>query len=183
MEEFCPTYKYMIYDKDKFPHHEGEGGKSQRCGANYMAEYSVLPKTPIGPYDVHEILHGYQSKLGTLPYQHILFAPSMVEARREVGDSDGYENAKSRMEAEMKRNEESLEKGTISADKRCLTAELYIEASLYLKDPKNLERIYRKLEESRLKDLNDPQARFNRVYEEVSGGSAKQYLLKHCPRF
>lgn len=64
MEEYCSTYKYMIYDKEKFPH-EGAGGKSQICGANYMADYSVLPKTPIGPYDVHEILHGYQSKLGS----------------------------------------------------------------------------------------------------------------------
>ena len=83
----------------------------------------------------------------------------------------------------MKRNEASLEKGTISPDKQCLTAELYIEASLYLKDPKNLELIYRNLEDGRQKDTGDPQARFNRVYDAVSDGSAKQYLLKHCPRF
>ena len=183
LEESCSTYRYMIYDRDKFPHHEGEGGKSQKCGANYMADYSVLPKTSIGPYDVHEILHGYQRELGALPYQHILFAPSMVEARREIGDDEGYKRALSRLETEMKSNDANLQKGTISADKQCLTAEFYIEASLYLKDPKNLERIYRKLAESRSKDTGDPQARFNRAYDAVSGGSAKQYLLAHCPRF
>ena len=97
-------------------------------------------------------------------------------------DDAGYERAKSRLETEMKGNQASLEKATIRPGSQRISAELYIGAGLYLKYPKNLERFYRKLEDNRLKDTADPQERLKRVYDAVSGGSAKQYLLAHCPR-
>lgn len=183
LEEHCPTLKYTIYDKDKFPHHEGEGGVALHCSADYIADVSLLIKSEIGPYDVHEILHVYQDRLGALPYAHILFGPSMAEARREIGDEKGYEEAISRLKIEMQGTEAGLAKGTISAEKECLYAELYTESSLYLKNAKNVEMFYRKLEPGGSKDMAARQARFNRMYDAVSGGTVKQYLLAHCPRF
>ena len=44
LEEKCPTFKYTIYDRDKSPHKEGEGGLALHCGADYMADYSLLIK-------------------------------------------------------------------------------------------------------------------------------------------
>jgi hypothetical protein len=183
LEEDCPTLKYTIYDKDKFPHRQGEGGVALRCAADYVADYSVLIKSEIGPYDVHEILHVYQDRLGALPDAHILFEASMTEARREIGDEKGYEVAMSRLKSGLQYTETGFAKGTIPAEKGCLVAEFYIESSLYLKNPKNVELFYRKLEISRKKDMADRQARFNRMYDAVSGGTVKQYLLAHCPPF
>jgi len=185
LEESCPTFKYTIYDKDKFPQHGGDaGGYALRCGAALMADYSVLLQSQIGPYDVHEILHVYQQGLGALPYSHILFGPSMAEARREVGDNKGYWDAMTRLKTETARAAVDLEKGNIRPEQQCLSAELYIESSLYIKDTKNVELFYRKLEPGRRADLTDRQARFNRMYNEVSGGAAKAFLLAHgCAPF
>ncbi|MGB8010054.1 MAG: hypothetical protein WCF68_00455 [Terriglobales bacterium] len=183
LEESCPTFKYTIYEKDKFPHPAGEGGVALRCGADYVADYSVLIKSDIGPYDVHEILHVYQQDLGALPYQHILFGPSIAEARKEIGDEKGFEDAMTRLKAEMKGTEAGFEKGIIRPESQCPSAELFTEASLYLKDSKNVEQFYRKLDRGRSKDMAERQARFNRMYDAVSGGAAKKYLLEHCPRF
>jgi len=183
LEEECPTVKYTIYDKDKFPHREGEGGVALHCAADYMADYSVLVKSMIGPYDVHEILHIYQDRLGALPNQHILFGPSMAEARREIGDKYGYEREVSRMKRGMEYTETNFAK-EVPDDKQCLSAEFYIESTLYLKNPKNVELFYRKLERGWKKDMADRQARFNRMYDAVSGGTAKPYLLSHgCSAF
>jgi hypothetical protein len=185
LEESCPAFKYMIYDKDKWPHKGGDaGGYAGRCGAELLAEVSLLIKSQIGPYDVHEILHVYQAALGAIPYQHILFGPSMAEARREIGDNKGYWDAMTRLKTEMKGAELRFQKGTIGPKDQCLSAELYIETSLYLKDANNVKQFYRKLVRSRRKDMADRQARFNRMYDEVSGGTAKQFLLSHgCPTF
>jgi len=183
LEGTCPTFTYTIYEKDKFPHPAGEGGVALRCGADYIADYSVLIKSDIGPYDVHEILHVYQQELGALPYQHILFGPSMAEARRETGDEKGYEEALIRLKAEMKGTEEGFAKGSIRPENQCLSAELYTEASLYLKDAKNVDEFYRRLERGRSKEMAERQGRFNRMYDAISGGTMKQYLLAHCPRF
>lgn len=51
-------------------------------------------------------------------------------------------------------------------------------------DTNNVERFYRKLERSRTSDMADRQARFNRMYDEVSDGTAKRYLVSHgCAAF
>ncbi len=185
LEESCPTFKYMIYDKDKWPHKEGDaGGDAVRCGAELMADFSALIKSQIGPYDVHEILHVYQDELGAIPYAHILFGPSMTEARREIGDNKGYWDAMTRLKVGLKNDEMNFQKGTIRPDDQCLSAELYIESTLYLKDANNVGQFYRKLVRSRLRDMADRQARFNRMYNEVSGGTAKEFLVSHgCPAF
>jgi hypothetical protein len=185
LEDSCPIFKYTLYDKDKWPYKGGEaGGYAGKCGAELMADYSVLVQSPIGPYDVHEILHVYQSALGALPYAHILFGPSMTEARRLVGDNKGYVDELTRLKTTVNQSQARLDAGTIKPDGQCLAAELYIEGSLYLKDPGNVEQFYLKLQRSRIADMADRQARFNRMYDLVSGGTAKQFLLSHgCPLF
>jgi hypothetical protein len=183
LEQSCPVFRYVIYDADKWPHPKGEGGLAGRCGADYISDDSIGIKSQIGPYDVHEILHVYQADLGAIPYEHILFAPSMAEARRMVGDNKGYWDAMTQLKEEMARTSVTLEKGSMAPDKQCLSAELSTEANLYLKNPANLGQMYRKLERSRLKDMDDRYRRFNRMYNAVSGGTAKQYLLAHCPAF
>lgn len=132
---------------------------------------------------MHEILHVYQADLGAIPYEHVLFAPSVVEAQRMVGDNKGYWDAMTQLKEEMARTSVALEKGAIASDKQYLSAELSTEANLYLKNLANLGQIDRKLERSRLKDMDDRYRRFNRMYNAVSGGTAKQYLFSHCPAF
>lgn len=184
LDKTCSVFKYKIFDKDKWPHTNGEGGIAGKCGAEYLAEYSILTKSELGPYDVHEILHVYNAQLGALPYMHILFGPGMAEARRLIGDDKGYRTALERLKYEVKTTDIGFKKGTIPAERKCLSAELNIEARLYLKDPRNAGQFYRKLERSWEKEMADRQARFNRMYDEVSGGSAKPYLLSHgCPPF
>jgi hypothetical protein len=182
LEETCSTIKYTVYDKDKFPYHSGEGGVARHCGADYVTDYSVLIKSDIGPYDVHEMLHVYQDELGAIPDAHILFGPSMAEARQEIGDAKGFDVEMSRLKYDMHATETGFEKGTIPAERQCLAAEFYIESSLYLKDPKNVFQFYRKLERSRERDMAARQVRFNRMFDAVSG-TARPYLLQHCPRF
>jgi hypothetical protein len=43
--------------------------------------------------------------------------------------------------------------------------------------------MYRKLGRVQLKDQADQERRFHRMYDVVSGGTAKQFLLKYCPVF
>jgi len=183
LEDSCSTYTYTIYDADKWPHPKGEGGLEMKCGSDYLADYSVLTKSEIGPYDVHEMLHVYQSELGALPNMHIFFAPAMAEARKEVGDNKGYWDAMTRLKSEMARAEIDLKNGTVRPENQCLTAQLFIEESLYVKDPKNLELYYRKLVRSREKDMVERQRRYNRMFDVVSGGTARPFLLAHCPAF
>jgi hypothetical protein len=183
LEDSCKTYTYTIYDADKWPHSRGEGGLEVRCGSDYIADYSVLPKSEIGPYDVHEMLHVYQNEIGALPYAHIFFGPAMAEARKEVGDNRGYWDAMTQLKREMAMTQVAFQKGSVRPENECLTAELYIESNLYVENPKNLELFYRKLEPGRSKDMADRQRRFNRMFDLVSGGKEKQYLLSHCPAF
>jgi hypothetical protein len=183
LEDSCKTYTYTIYDADKWPHPKGEGGLEVRCGSDYITDYSVAVKSQIGPYDVHEMLHVYQSELGALPYAHIFFGPAMAEARKEAGDNRGYWDAMTQLKREMAMTEVAFQKGTVRPESECLTAELYMESSLYVQNPKNLEQFYRKLERGRSKDMADRQRRFNRMFAEISGGKAKPYLQQHCPPF
>ena len=186
MEDSCPVFKYTIYDRDKWPYPDSkDGGLAGRCGAQILTDFSLLNTSPqIGPIDVHEILHVYQSALGALPYQHILFAPSMTEARHLIGDSKGYATEFVQMKQDFNRAKADFEVGRTKGDNECLQAELYEENLLYLKDHNNVEQFYLKLEPGRNKDMADRQARFNRMYDAVSGGEAKPFLLSHgCPAF
>jgi hypothetical protein len=186
LEDICPVIKYAIYDKDKWPYQDSkDGGRAGRCGAQILTDFSLFNTSPeVGPIDVHELLHVYQSDLGAIPYQHILFGPSMTEARHMIGDNTGYATEFVAMKKEFNRNKVAYETGKATGDNQCLQAELYEETLLYMKDRNNVEQFYSKLQRSGLKDMADRTARFNRMYDAVSGGEAKPFLLAHgCPAF
>lgn len=186
MEQSCPVFRYTIYDKDKWPYQNtNDGGFAGRCGAEILTDFSLLNSSQIGPIDVHEILHVYQEALGALPYSHILFGPSMTEARRMIGDNKGYGIEFIRMKQEFNRSKAEYETGkAMAGSDPCVQAELYEETLLYMKDHNNVELFYTKLERGRLKDQADREARFNRMFDTVSGGQAKAFLLEHgCSPF
>jgi len=181
LEDFCHVFKYTIYDENKWPHGAGEGGLAGICEADYITDYSLQVKSDIGPYDVHEILHVYQQSLGAIPDPHILFTPSMAEAEREIGDNKAYEDHIKAMKDGQQVKAAALKEKQSSIDHECLIAENYILSDLYLKDPNNVFLFYRKLERSWEKDMGDRFRRFNRMFDLVSGGTAKRFLLSHCP--
>ena len=181
LDDLCQKIKYTIYDKDKWPSKlasAGAGGYTVGYSTQYMADYSLLLKSNIGPYDVHEILHVYQSALGRLPNSHVLFGPSMVEANRLIGVNVSYMNAMT-LHRVLNQIQDEFDKGTIKPDMKCSQAETYMETSLYLKDASNVQRFYVELVRDGKVDAGDPQSRFNRMYDTVSGGIAKPYLLSH----
>jgi len=181
LEDSCHTFKYTIYDQDKWPYGSGEGGLAAICGANYITDYSLLFKSNIGPYDVHEILHVYQDSLGAIPDPHILFPPAMAEAEREIGDNKAYADDIKAMKDGLQLKDGLLKERQSNIDYECVIAEKYTEANLYLQDPNNLFLFYRKLERDWDKDMAARLRRFNRMFDLVSGGTARRFLLSHCP--
>ena len=183
LEDYCPAFTYTLYDKNEWPKQPGDaGGFARKCGADLMTDGII--RSSIGPYDVHEILHVYQDNvLGALPDAHILFGPAMAEAQRGIGDGKSYWNTMSRMKAEVGRGENAKE-ASLPPDRRCLDAEFYIEDSLYVKNTNNVALFYGKIERGGTKDMADRLARFNRMFDAVSGGTARPYLLEHgCAPF
>lgn len=185
LEDRCKVIEYTLYDPDKWPHKGGDaGGIGGGCKVELISKYSVLPKSSIGPYDVHELLHVYHTDLGALPYVHILFGSSMLEARRLAGDTEGYTQGLERLKTDTQNIEERFRQRKIPPEKRCVLAEVELEQSLYLENPKVVYEYYRKLVRSREKDQADRLARFNRMFDAVSGGKARKYLLDHgCAAF
>jgi hypothetical protein len=178
LEDYCPTFTYTLYDKNEWPKQPGDaGGFARKCGADLMTDGMI--RSSIGPYDVHEILHVYQDNvLGALPDGHILFGPAMAEAQREIGDGKSYWNTMSRMKVALAHGVDATE-ATLPPDKQCVAAEFYIEDSLYVKNTNNVELFYLKLERGRAKDMADRMARFNRMFDAVSGGTVGPYLRAH----
>jgi len=180
LEKECAAITYTIYDPDQWPHHErGEGGVALHCATELLSEVSVLFKSQIGPYDVHEMLHLYHSQLGALPYSHILFGASQLEARREIGDRYGYEAAFVRLKKEVFAPDLEQQFLRMAPEQRCRLAQSTEEARLYISNPKLVYAFYRELEVGRLKDQADREARFSRMFDKVSGGSARAFLLGH----
>jgi hypothetical protein len=184
LENECPSVKYTIYDKDTWPYKQGEAsGYAKHCAAELMADYSLLIKSHLGPYDVHEILHVYQSGMGALPQPHALFGPSMLEAIREIGDSETYAKRLASMKQEAERLEDEFQKGTVKGNK-CTLAETEFEERLYLENARYVHVFYRKLEPDKAKDQVSREARFNRMYNVVSEGKARKFLVDHgCAPF
>ncbi|MGA2906237.1 MAG: hypothetical protein ABSE36_00915 [Terracidiphilus sp.] len=183
LEQYCPTFTYKLYDKDQWPQEPGDaGGFARRCGADLTMDGII--QSSIGPYDVHEILHVYQDNvLGALPDGHILFGPAMAEAQRLIGDGKSYWNTMGRMKAELARTTDAQYAG-LEPDRQCVKAEFYIEDSLYSKSVNNVELFYSNIERGGAKDMASRLARFNRMFDAVSGGTARQYLLAHgCAPF
>jgi len=173
LESICPSIKYSIYDNDKFPHPGGEGGLALHCAVDYVADYSIAFRSKLGPYDVHEILHEYQMMLGALPDAHVLFSSSMVEAIRLIGDVPTYSTRLSQMKEESARLHKTAD--------NCKLAEVAVDESLYLQNPKAVYAYYRKLQLGMEHDIALRQARFNRMFYLVSGDqpAVRQFLLDH----
>ena len=185
LEETCPAIKYTIYEKNNWPHPPGEGGLALECGVDYISDYSLKFRSKLGPYDVHEILHEYQSVLGALPKAHALFGPSMTEAMREIGDP-AYEARFAEMKKEVANIEDQFHKGAEKSGDSCVLAETAVEEHLYIQNPKTVYSFYRDLVRGRLKDQADREARFNRMYVQASGGQewVRKFLLEHgCAPF
>lgn len=181
LENTCKSIKFTIYDDDNWPHPKGEGGLALNCGVDYLAKYSLQahPRSKIGPYDVHELLHEYQIALGALPDAHVLFSSSMAEALKEIGETDEYNRSMQNIKAEAPRLKQELQDGKIPEPKRCPVAETQIEETLYLENSGSVYAFYRKLTISRNPSQADRQARFDRMFYIVSGPKpeVKKFLL------
>jgi len=187
LEQTCKSIKFTIYQDDNWPHPKGEGGLALNCGVDYLQEYSIHshPKSKIGPYDVHELLHEYHIPLGALPDAHVLFTSSMAEAMREIGETDEYDAAMKRMKEESQRLQNDLDNGRITGPKQCTAAETHVEETLYLENSRSVYAFYRKLAPSRNPSQADRQARFNRMFYLVSGPKPEvgKFLKDHCGPF
>ncbi len=188
LEDTCKSIKFTIYEDSNWPHPKGEGGLALNCAVDYLAKYSLQahPNSKIGPYDVHELLHEYQIPLGALPDAHVLFASSMAEATREIGETDEYERLMKNMKAEAPRLEQDLRSGKITGPKQCSAAETQVEESLYIENSRTVYAFYRKLAVSKNSSMEDRQARFNRMFYLVSGPKpeVRKFLLDNgCSKF
>jgi hypothetical protein len=188
LENTCKSIKFTIYDDENWPHPKGEGGLALQCGVDYLAKYSLQahPRSTIGPYDVHELLHEYQLALGALPDAHVLFSSSMAEATRLIGETSDYQQTFNNMKAEAPRLAQELADGKIAGPKQCTVAETQVEETLYLENSRSVFAFYRKLAVSWNPSQADREIRFNRMFYLVSGPQpeVRQFLIKNgCTKF
>jgi hypothetical protein len=188
MEDFCKTYQYVIYDQDSWPHKGHVGGLTGMCHTDYEAQVSVLIKWPnssFGPYDVHEILHGYQPALGRrLPDEHVLFSSSLAEATRVIGDVKTYDWRMTRMKVESQNLEKEFQEGQVKPQSQCTAANTLFDELLYLKDIRVVYQYYEWLLRNPDKatgqenTIEHAQARFNRMFDAVSKGEARRFMAE-----
>jgi hypothetical protein len=185
VERFCSTVSYTLYDRSNWPYGPA-GGVSFRCRIDQLAEYALLSnaKSAIGPHEFHEMLHQYQmahKTLGQLTAFHPLFSSSMLEAMRELGESEAYELGYGRLRRDIQRMQTSLDKGTIKATNMCRIAQAVVEEGLYLRDRNNVYKFYRALANGAGRD---PAEQMSAMLNALSGGAVRQFLLTHgCERF
>lgn len=188
LEDKCKSIKFTIYEDANWPH-PNAGGLALNCAVDYLAQYSVKSRanSKIGPYDVHELLHEYQFALGPLPSMHPLFASSMAEATRRVGDDEQYQRDIRQMHTESKRLHDELNKGKYAAaPNQCSIAQTQVEESLYLKNSRFVTMFYLKLPRARGTSQAERDARFNRMFYVVSSADpeVKKMLTEHgCGAF
>jgi hypothetical protein len=178
----CRTVSYTLYDKEQWPDQGGDaGGHASHCTASLLAEFSVRIKSSVGPYDVHELLHIYQDPLGALPIAHILFGPTQLEARREIGDAMGFEKGFANLKHEALDTDLDAQyaSGRLKAESRCGLAEVIYSERLYVANTKSVYDFYRKLVRGTLRDPADREGRFNRMFDAVSEGRARAFLTQH----
>jgi hypothetical protein len=176
----CPTISYTIYNRANWRYGTA-GGISFRCRIEMLADGSLQAKakSAIGPYEVHELLHQFQMASQTLhdiTAYHPLFASSMLEAEREIGDISSYGREYARLEPDIQRMRTSLEKGTIRAADTCRIAQSVVEETLYLKDRHNVYKSYRFLKEE---TSQNPAARLSATLVALSAGASRQFLISH----
>jgi len=143
LEKRCPQLTYTIYTSQNWPHkNKPFGGLSQDCKADYIDENSVNQQwfeLPSGPYDAHEILHHFQMSMGLEnTYEHPLFASSMAEAMKLIGDKPGFQNAIQGMENDITNFINHPEK----VGGKCKIAQAVVEEGLYLKNNNIIYEIY-----------------------------------------
>jgi hypothetical protein len=189
LEQDCPSIKFTIYEDDNWPNPRGEGGLATHCKVDYLVKYGLKARanSPLGPYDVHELLHEYQFSLGPLPSMHPLFSSSMAEAERSLGDTAQYQRDTRNMQSEAQRLKDELENGKYKGSpKECSLAQAQVEESLYLENPKLVEMFYLKLPPAKGNSQQERDARFNRMFYTVSSANAevKKMLTDHgCGQF
>lgn len=185
LEEECPQVSYTLYEKENWPYKGGDaGGFTGHCDVKLMTDFSVLLTSSIGPYDYHEMLHVYQDHLGALPDSHILFGPSMMEAKRLAGDIIGWKKDFNRTRVEIELTTKQYQAGTMKSKDPCVAAENYVTELLYIQDQKNVYLFYKDLVVGRLRDQADREARFNRMFTAVGGDTTRDFLLAHgCAPF
>jgi len=184
LEDRCKSIKFTIYEDATWPHPKGEGGLALNCAVDYLAQYSVKfrANSKLGPYDVHELLHEYQFALGALPSMHPLFASSMAEASRRIGDDEQYQRDIKQMRAESQRLHDELMAGKYaSLPNQCSIAQTQVEESLYLENSRLLPMYYLKLPPSKGNSQAERDARFNRMFYVVSSArpEIKTFLTEH----
>jgi hypothetical protein len=184
LEDKCKVILFTIYEDSNWPHPKGEGGLALNCAVDYLEQYSVKSHkdSKMGPYDVHELLHEYQFTLGPLPSMHPLFASSMAEAARAVGDEEQYQLDIKRMRTEAKRLHDELQSGKYKGDpKECSIAQAQVEESLYLDNPKLVSMFYLKLPPAQGNSQAERDARFDRMFLVVSSAKPeiKRFLTDH----
>jgi hypothetical protein len=185
VERLCPTIIYTLYDRSNWPYSVA-GGISFRCRIDELAEYALRSneKSAIGPHEVHEILHQYQMAHKTLDQVtafHPLFSSSMLEAERELGNSEAYEMGYGRLKREIQGMQTSLGNATIQAVDRCRIAQAVIEEGLYLQDKSNVYQFYRTLADSAGRN---PADQISAMLNASSAGRARPFLLAHgCEEF
>jgi hypothetical protein len=190
LENRCKSLKFTIYEDENWPHPKGEGGLALECAVDYLAKYSVQFRadSPIGPYDVHELLHEYHLAIGPLPNPHILFGSSMAQAMQRVGDLKEYDVRIKNMQEESQRLAEELKAGKIKPAERCFIAQTQLEERLYLENRKNVSIFYLKLMPQMEMTPSQAQreARFSRMLLTVAGGKpeVRQFLIENgCSKF
>jgi hypothetical protein len=182
LEKQCPSIRYNIYEKDNwpYPNNKGEGGLAGKCEVTLMTDYSVKVRSKIGPYDLHELLHEYQFLVGPFPVEHPFFDTTQTEAAKEIGDPAGAEAYTAKVKDEVAQVEKFLAPTKVQSDKDCASADLYIENTLYLQDPRIVYAFYRKLGPvPASKERAELYARVNRMLYIASGEKAKPFLLEH----
>jgi hypothetical protein len=186
VERLCPEIVYTLYERSNWPNGSTAGGLSLECRVDYLAEYALSPhaKSAIGPYEVHEILHQYQmadETLEELTTFHPLFASSMLEVEREIGDMETYQVGIARMKDGFRNLRTALDQATIAPTDRCRMAQTVIEEDLYLHNTKNVYQFYRMLAND---TVGNATSRLSAMLNTLSGGSAKQFMLAHgCEPF
>jgi len=190
LENRCPKIQYTIYTSKQWPHKNiPAGGLSYDCKTDYVDSDSIENgefMLPSGAYDAHEILHQFQTTMNlNNTAEHPLFTSSMAEAMKLVGDKAGFANDIQKIQSEHDNliNHPKLIAGV------CSTAQFVEEEGLYLKDNKNIYKLYSDLLSQNLPASAPPGVYVDAYYEtfvskalyEVSGSdnNVKEYLINN----
>jgi hypothetical protein len=169
VESHCPSILYTIFEDANWPHGRAAGGLSKKCEIDYMAVYSILVKSPIGPYDEHEILHQYNAAhalISKLHVGHPLFYPVMQELELMIGDQHRYDEVHENTKLIIKRILDAPEKRISQwPETECGDAQNAVASHLYIVNKENAYRFYRELNG----DPEDGDVLLSKLLFEMSG--------------